>query len=204
MNPIYGILLAAGASTRMGRPKQLLPWAGQPLVRHLAEQALASQLAGLIVVLGASSEVVQPLLADLPRMTIVTNAAYQSGQASSLRCGVAALPADAVAALVLLVDQPLIAQPLLDQLIAAYHAEPSAALVPTYQGQRGNPVMLGRELFPALSELTGDQGARPLLANYAAHIREIALEDPAVIRDADTPTAWADLTADTISLSHKS
>ncbi len=189
---IYGILLAAGLSSRMGRAKQLLAWHGRPLVRHAAEVALASRLAGLMVVLGAGAEAAREGLAGLggPVQT-VQNDDYTSGQASSLRCGLAALPATAVAVVVLLADMPLVSHALIDSLIAAYEAAPAAlAVVPRYQGRRGNPVLLAAGLFAELQALDGDTGARPVLQRHADKVIWLDLDDPAVVTDIDTPEAY--------------
>jgi molybdenum cofactor cytidylyltransferase len=190
----YGILLAAGTSSRMGRPKQLLEWRGRPLVRHVAEQALASQrLTGLVVVVGAVADSVRAALTGLDGpVLIVQNPDYASGQASSLRVGLGALPATARAALVLLVDQPLVTPALIDALIAAYDADQDAlALIPYYRGRRGNPVLLVRALFDELRLLEGDVGAREVLARHAGAVRQIVLDDPAVVSDMDTPEDYA-------------
>lgn len=106
---IYGVLLAAGTSSRMGRPKQLLEWGGRPLVRHVVQTALASRLDGLIVVIGAAAAEVRQALDGLTgQVQLVECADYAEGQAASLRAGLAALPAGAEAAVVLLVDMPLV------------------------------------------------------------------------------------------------
>jgi molybdenum cofactor cytidylyltransferase len=192
----YGILLAAGTSSRMGRPKQLLEWRGRPLVRHVAEQALASQLMiGLVVVVGAAAESVRAALVGLDGpVLIVQNPNYASGQSSSLRVGMGALPATARAALVLLVDQPLVTPALIDGIITSYDADPAAlALIPHYQGRRGNPVLLARALFAELRLLKGDMGAREVLARHAEAVRQIAVDDPAVVSDIDTPEDYADM-----------
>ena len=189
---IYGILLAAGLSSRMGRAKQLLAWHGLPLVRYAAEVALASRLTGLLVVVGAGAEAVREGLAGLggPVQT-VQNDDYASGQASSLRCGLAALPATAVAVVVLLADMPLVSPALIDSLIAAHEAAPAAlAVVPRYQGRRGNPVLLAAGLFAELQALDGDTGARPVLQRHADTVIWLDLDDPAVVTDIDTPEAY--------------
>ncbi|WP_129631491.1 nucleotidyltransferase family protein [Candidatus Oscillochloris fontis] len=191
---IPALLLAAGSSRRMGQPKQLLAWQGQPLVRHVARQALAARaVERVIVVLGAAAPQVRTALAGLgPRLTLIENPAYATGQASSLRVGLAALPAQSAAVLVLLVDQPLVTPGLIDHLIAAYRAQPDAlALVPTYQGQRGTPTILGREMFDHLRELDGDVGARAVFAAYPDRVCRVAVDDPAVVVDLDTPADYA-------------
>lgn len=190
---IYGLLLAAGTSSRMGQAKQVLDWHGQPLVRHIAQQALSSVLDGLVVVVGAAAAATRAALTGL-ELVIVENCDYASGQASSLQAGLAALPAATEAIVVLLVDQPLITPEIINTLVVAYRAEPTVmAILPRYQGQRGNPVLLSRVLFAALQELKGDIGARELLQRYAAHIRWLDMDDPAVITDMDTPEAYQQL-----------
>lgn len=196
---IYGILLAAGLSSRMGRPKQLLDWGGRPMIRHVAEQALASRLAAVLVVLGAhavAARAALPVGADPARLQVVENPDYAGGQATSLRAGLAALPADAHAALVLLVDQPLVTPALINRICAAFPGgDPTTpyALIPRYRGQRGNPVLLGRAFFPLLQQLEGDQGARYVLQHYPDYIHWLDVDDVAVVSDIDTPEAYARL-----------
>ncbi|WP_322487452.1 nucleotidyltransferase family protein [Chloroflexus sp.] len=187
---IAGLLLAAGQSTRMGQPKQLLDWQGRPLVAHIAAEALASQLAGLTVVVGAAEAQVRAALRDLP-VQIVSNPAYAEGLGTSLGAGLRALPADTAAAMVLLVDQPLVTARLINELIDAYRAVPAAlALVPVYRVQRGNPVIVAAALFAELQTLRGDTGARAVFSRYAEQIVWHETNDPAVVTDADTPEAW--------------
>ncbi|MCX7789448.1 MAG: nucleotidyltransferase family protein [Chloroflexaceae bacterium] len=186
---VHGILLAAGRSARMGRPKQLLPWQGRPLVRHVAEVALASRLAGLVVVLGAYAEEVAGALEDLDgAVRRVVCAEHARGQAASLRCGLEAVPASAGAVVVLLVDQPRVTAELVNRLIIAFEATPEvAAVAPRYRGQRGTPVLLAQRLFAEVRALEGDLGARPVLARYADAMHWLDVDDPAVVEDLDTP-----------------
>lgn len=194
---IYGVLLAAGMSSRMGQPKQLLYWHGKPLVRHMAETALASRLAGLVVVLGAEAVAARAALVGLGgAVQTVECDAYASGQAASLRCGLSALPAAATAAVVLLVDQPLVGPEVIDHLVAAFEADRAAlAVVPRHNGRRGNPTLIAAGLFDELRALEGDVGARDLLERNAAAVRWLDLDDPAVVLDADTPEAFERLRA---------
>lgn len=192
---IYGILLAAGTSSRMGQPKQLLTWRGQSLVRHVAAQALASQIAGLIVVLGAGAPDVRAALVGLDGpVQLIENPAYASGQASSVRAGLSALPSAATGALILLVDQPLVTPGLINRIIEGFRAAPAvAAVVPTYQGRRGNPVLLASALFADLQNLEGDTGARSVLAGHADRVLPLEVDDRAIITDIDTPEEYAQL-----------
>jgi molybdenum cofactor cytidylyltransferase len=189
---IAAILLAAGRSSRMGRAKQLIDWHGVPLVRHVAQQALAADLAGLTVVVGAQAAEVRQALAGLA-LTIVENPQFAAGQATSLAAGLSALPADCAAALVLLVDQPLITPALINDLLTAYRADPADALIPQVDGQPGNPVILSAALFPELQELQGDEGARAVLRRPGRRVTRLACRDSAYIRDCDTPDQLAAL-----------
>ncbi|MEF3273292.1 MAG: nucleotidyltransferase family protein [Chloroflexus sp.] len=187
---IAGLLLAAGQSSRMGQPKQLLIWQGQPLVARIAQQALASQLVDLTVVVGAHEEQVREALRELP-LTIVTNPDYRAGLGTSLAAGLRALPSERDAAMILLVDQPLITTRLINELVAAYRTRPdAAALIPVYQGQRGNPVIIAAALFAELQTLRNDTGARAVFHRYTDRIIWYEVNDPAVIIDVDTPEAW--------------
>jgi molybdenum cofactor cytidylyltransferase len=187
---IYGLLLAAGQSVRMGQPKQLLSWRGQPLVAHIAAEALAVPLTGLVVVVGAAEDAVRAALRNLP-VTIVPNPDFAAGLSTSLATGLRALPATADAAMILLVDQPLVTARLMRQLINAYQSRLDVlAVIPRYRGQRGNPVIIAAPLFNELYQLSGDSGARTVLERYSDQICWLDVDDPAVVTDVDTPAAW--------------
>lgn len=194
--PLVGaVLLAAGQGTRFGAaPKLLAEIDGTPLVRRGAQAALASRAWPVVAVLGAHAEGVRAALDGLA-IGLVENPGFSAGLSTSLRAGLAALPPETEAALVLLGDMPGIAAHHCDALIAAYAGTTRpAAVVPTWRGRRGNPVLLdlGR-LAGALADLRGDHGAGPLLRDRA-DVLEIAL-DAAVREDVDTPQAWARLSA---------
>jgi molybdenum cofactor cytidylyltransferase len=192
---VAAILLAAGQSTRFRAgggnnvSKLVAEFAGRPLVRHVAEAALASRARPVIVVTGHARDEVMAALVGLP-VTEVPNPLYASGLASSLKAGIAVLPATARGALVLLGDMPLVGAALLDQLIDAF-AERSEAVVPLHEGRRGNPVLIGRVLFPTIAALTGDEGARKIIAS--AKVAEVGVAGDAVTVDIDTPAALASL-----------
>jgi len=187
---IDGILLAAGLSRRFGRPKQLVPWRGKPLVVHMAETALASRLRHVVVVLGHAAHDVRrallPLLRD-PRLRVVFNADYEEGQASSIRRGLRALEPGAEAAMFLTCDQPLLTAPLLDALIEAFAAHRPLICYPVHGGVRGSPVIFAAELFPELMALSGDVGGRVLIEKYRARVHEQAIPSAKPLADVDTP-----------------
>lgn len=160
-----GVVLAAGASTRMGSPKQLLKWRGQSLVHHAAALALAAGLDPVLVVTGCESEQVSGAVQDLP-VTLVNNPRWQTGQSASIVQAIHSLPAETGAAVFLLADQPLIPVELVRGL-ASTHAETLASIIaPVVNGERSNPVLFDRRTFADLSQLTGDRGGRALFSSY--------------------------------------
>jgi len=187
---IAGLVLAAGRSTRMGGPNKLLEEInGKPLVRIVAEQALASRASPVIVVTGHQRERVERALAGLP-VTVVHNPDFADGLSTSLKAGIKAVPPDADGAIVTLGDMPQVSAKLIDRLIAAFDPERGALVViPTIDGKRGNPVLWARRFFPDLLAVEGDIGARHLIAGYAEAVAEVAIEDAAALTDIDTPEA---------------
>ncbi|WP_183436810.1 NTP transferase domain-containing protein [Methylobacterium sp. R2-1] len=187
---VGAVILAAGLGSRFGSaPKMLAPYAGRPMVCRAAEAALASRAGPVVAVLGAHAEAVRAALAGLD-LTLVENPDPAAGLSASLRLGLAALPPETEAAVVLLGDMPRIEAAHIDALITAYAgATPRpSAVVPVSGGRRGNPVLLDlAHLGADLAALSGDRGAGPILKR-----RDDLLEvpaDPAVIFDVDTPKA---------------
>ncbi len=190
---IAAVLLAAGTSSRYRAAdatvatKLVATLGGVPLVRRAAEAALASRARPLVVVTGHAEAEVRAALDGLA-VTFVFNPDYAAGMASSLRAGLAALPAEARGALVLLGDMPGVTAPLLDRLIAAFAGDPAAeAAVPVHRGRRGNPALLGRALFGPALALGGDEGARRLFAR--ARVAEVEADAESVLVDVDDPEA---------------
>jgi molybdenum cofactor cytidylyltransferase len=183
---IAAIILAAGSASRMGQPKQLLDWGGRPLVRVVAEHALAARLDRVLVVVGAAGDAVAAALVGLP-VDIVENPAYGEGQSTSLRAGVIALGPEVGAALVLLGDQPFVTPAIVEQLVGAWRASDAAIVAPLYRGQRGNPVLFARAVFAELMAIQGDQGARAILAADPARVRTVLFDDDLPLADIDTP-----------------
>ncbi len=183
---VSALILAAGAAARMGRPKQLLDWDGRPLVRVAAETALAAHLSPVLVVVGSAQAEVAAALADLP-LQVVSNPDYAAGQSSSLRVGIAALPPEVQAVVVLLGDQPFVTGAIVQRLVAEWSASGSPIVAPVYAGQRGNPVLFDCAVFPELLAIHGDQGGRAVLAANPERIRSILFDDPRPLADIDTP-----------------
>jgi molybdenum cofactor cytidylyltransferase len=187
---VAGLVLAAGRSTRMGGPNKLLEEInGRPLVRIATEHVLASRAKPVIVVTGHQKERVERALSGLP-VTFVHNPDFAEGLSTSLKAGIAAVPAETDGAIVCLGDMPQVSATLIDRLIAAFEPERGALVViPTIAGKRGNPVLWSRRFFPDLTAVEGDVGARHLIGGYAEAVAEVPVEDAAALTDVDTPEA---------------
>jgi molybdenum cofactor cytidylyltransferase len=195
--PIVGIVLAAGMSRRLGRPKQLVEIDGVPLVRIVASTCLQSSLEDVVVVTGHESEAIAGTLDDHP-VGIVHNADYESGQASSLKAGVrTAIELGADAVVVVLADQPGISSETIDRLIAARRDSGSWIGMATYGEQRGHPVLFGHEVFVELEGISGDQGGREVIKRYRQRVVLVDGGREQVPMDVDTE-------ADVLALSQSS
>ena len=184
---IAAVVLAAGLSSRMGGNKLLLPVAGEPIVRRVAEAALASRATHVIVVTGHNAPAVSAALLGLD-IQIVENREFARGLSESLKCGLRNLPADCDGTLILLGDMPYVSAPLLNKLIEAFDpAGQHTICVPVRRGRRGNPVLWGRSFFPELLALHGDKGAKPILEAHNNAVCEVEATDDGVLIDIDTP-----------------
>jgi molybdenum cofactor cytidylyltransferase len=194
---IAAVVLAAGRSTRMGGANKLIAEiGGRALVRIAAEEALASRARPVIVVAGHQRSEVEKVLAGLP-VQIVYNPDFAEGLGTSLRTGIAAVPADAEGAIVCLGDMPQVDAGLIDRLIAAFDPDRGALVVmPTFEGKRGNPVLWSRRFFPDLMAIEGDVGARHLIGRYGEAVVEVPLEGKAALVDVDTPEALTGVKAE--------
>ncbi|HXJ02815.1 MAG TPA: NTP transferase domain-containing protein, partial [Micropepsaceae bacterium] len=191
---IAALVLAAGLSSRMGSNKLLQEWRGKPLLRWTVEAALASGASPVIVVTGNESAKVEAALKGLD-VRFAHNWDFRDGLSTSLKCGLAAVPDSADGAIVLLGDMPEIATNLIDRMIAAFSpADNRSICVAVHQNRRGNPVLWSRAFFPEIASLTGDEGARRLLAEHDELVCEIEAGG-ASLRDIDTPEALAALRA---------
>ncbi len=190
---VAAVLLAAGSASRYRVIDPSIPTKlvarldGVPLVRRVALAALASRARPVVAVTGHAAAEVRMALAGCA-VGFAHNADHRSGLASSLRVGLAALPGNVDGALMLLGDMPGVTGRLLDRLAEAFAADPAVdAVVPVHRGRRGNPVLLARALFAPAMALTGDEGARRLLAR--ARVVEVPIDHDGVLLDVDEPAA---------------
>ncbi len=182
---ISGIVLAAGASLRMGRTKQLLPVARSSMLGQVVENARRSDLNDIVVVLGHRSDQIRAQV-DLSGTTVILNPDYALGQSTSVKAGIARVADDADAAMILLADQPLVGEEVINCLIQSFRHSRAPIVVPVFQGRRGNPAIIARPLFSELMTcLTGDTGARMLFSNHLNEIQRVAVSTDAVLFDVD-------------------
>jgi len=181
---IGGVILAAGGSSRFGVPKQLLPWKGEPFIRHVALAALRAGLDPVVVVVGSSAEEIQAAVNDLS-VRIVDNTEWKNGLSSSIKAGIGSLPINIGGAIFLQGDQPQIPHTLIRTLVEAHQSDLHSIIAPQIDGQRGNPVLFDSRTFPDLLSLVGDVGGRVLFSNYS--VQWIQWHDPNLLIDIDTP-----------------
>ncbi len=186
---VGAVVLAAGRSSRMGGPNKLMAlFDGQPLIRRTVERTVASRVASTVVVTGHQAERVEAAIAGL-NAKMVRNPDFGTGLASSLKAGIAALPADIGGALIVLGDMPGITAESLDRMIEAFRAAGGRSVVrATHDGRRGNPVLLPRSLFPAVAGLQGDTGARNIVEAEGRSVVDVEIGVGAAL-DVDTRDA---------------
>ena len=172
---IAAIILAAGASRRMGQPKQLLPYRGQSLLECVIQCALASSCRPVIVILGAHAEAIAPAIEHLP-IAVIHNANWHQGMSSSIRCGVSYirdnLPStDGI--LFLTCDQPFVSTNLIETLIKRYNDSNKPIVASQYEGTMGIPVLFSPLFYSNLMQLEGDYGAKTLIQTYPSQVATI-------------------------------
>jgi len=180
------MVLAAGASRRMGRPKPLMKLGRRTILQHVLANLLASQIDEIVVVLGHKAEQVVPTLRGT-NSKIVVNTQYAQGMSSSIRRGLSEIHPRAQAVLIALGDQPYIPSEVIDMLLCRYEQGDRQIVVPTYCGQRGHPVIFGRKYWPELRALRGDVGGKELLVRHAQDVLEVEVSVQGVLTDIDGP-----------------
>jgi molybdenum cofactor cytidylyltransferase len=194
-----GIILAAGASTRFGQPKQLLDWRGESFIRAVARTALGAGLSPIVVVTGANAVAVEAAIKDLP-VLVARNEDWQSGQASSIRAGLQALLRPDVektvgSAVFLLADQPHMTDEVIRTLIEHHTTGLYPIVAPlVMMEQRANPVLFDRVTFPDLMKLEGDIGGRAIFSKYP--VEYLPWHDDRLLLDVDKPEDYDRLIED--------
>jgi len=191
---VAGVILAAGKSERMGRPKPLLPFGkGSTFLAHLYRLVKESSLGTVRVVLGAGARQILAEVA-LPPAEVVINPHYEKGMLSSIQAALRSLEEvkpDAV--MVFPVDHPNISLSLIERLSAEFNSSAKEIILPTFKGRRGHPVLFGKALFGELLSAPLDVGARHVVRNNPEKILEVPTDEPGILQDIDTPDDYRQL-----------
>jgi len=190
---ISGILLAAGESRRMGKPKLLLPWKQTTIIEAVVDAYLKSALAELIVVVGESKESIKEVLQSKP-VKVVENPLYRQGMGTSICRGVEAASGKAEGYLIGLGDQPFISADIIDQLITYFVKEHPGIAVCSYQGKNGHPVIFARKFRRDLRSIRGDIGGRTIINKHLNEVAYIEVGSKNIRLDIDTPEDYQKLT----------
>jgi molybdenum cofactor cytidylyltransferase len=187
---IAGLILAAGESSRMGRDKALLTYRGRTFLETIVTTLREAGIEHVAVVLGHHAEEIQQAI-KLEGVEIVVNSEYHRGQTSSLQAGLRALASDDLEAIVLcLVDHPAVSPATVRTLVEAFHQSHAPVVIPTYQGQHGHPVIIGRALFSELLSLDPGEGANTVIRKYRDATQLVEVDDPGILRDVDDPETY--------------
>jgi len=187
--PTAGIILAAGLSTRFGRPKQLMDLSGKPLIQWVVDACLGSRLDTILVVLGENApQVASNLKAKTsdPRFATVINPKYRQGMSSSLRAGLEGARQNFPSVMFLLGDQPLVGSELIDRLLERFWESDKDICVPVHAGRRGNPALFSSKFYNQLLKVSGDMGAREIIQANPEAVLTVEIEDPLPFCDIDT------------------
>lgn len=176
---LHALILAAGCSSRLGRPKQLVEWQGRPILQHAIAAAQTLLADRVSVVLGANATTISAHL-DLSQVTTILNPDWQSGMSSSIQVGLATLPPSASAVLLMLCDQPLVTNQQLQQLISVSEAQPTKIIASAYHNTLGVPAIFPAHYFEYLQKLQGDRGAKALFTQFTEQVQAVPLPEAAL------------------------
>ena len=184
---LAAVILSAGASTRMGRPKALLPYREGTFLEHLIEVTRDPRIGVTRVVLGAGAEEIRTI-ANLDPSVVVMNAEWEHGQLSSIRAGLRSLEGNEIDGMVLCpVDHPLVSARLVSELVERFYAGKKAIVLPTYNGRRGHPVIFSKALFGELLAAPEDTGARAVVWAHAGDLLEVPTDEEGIILNLNDP-----------------
>ncbi len=186
---VWGIVLAAGESKRMGTPKMLLSYGENTMIETVIDRILQSRVKNLTLILGAGKEAIEEKISGRP-VHICLNPDYRKGMFTSVLRGFETVPPDTGAIMVFLGDQPMILPELIDRIIGAWQASDKGIVVPVYHKKRGHPVLIDSRYRDAVPELDPEKGLRSLMAQFPEDVLELDTEYSAVMRDIDTATDY--------------
>jgi len=185
MNDICAIILAAGESKRMGRPKMLLSFNESTMIETVLKNISESKVEKILVVLGAEKDAIAEKIGKLD-LEFCYNENYIEGMLSSVKCGFKNLPNDFKAAMVFQGDQPFIAADAINKVIEAYLSSKYGIIIPVYDGKRGHPILIDRKYNSEIVKLSPEIGLRELTFRFHYDVLEVQTEEPGILRDFDT------------------
>jgi len=186
---IVGIILSAGESSRMGTPKQLLPWGEKNILQQVLDNTSTSRLEKILLILGYRAEHIIDRINLSSRTHIVINNEYKKGMSSSVKCGIKNAPNDTEAFMLVLGDQPFINAAIIDKLIDCYHSGKHGIVIPVYDGKRGHPVIFDILYKDELLSIS-DQGAKEVINRHLDDILEVPVDSSNILVDIDTPQEY--------------
>ena len=191
---IAGLILAAGDSSRMGTPKATLSYRGCTFLELIVRTLREGGLERIVVVLGHQAEDIQRQIKVEPAQVVI-NPDYRSGQTSSVQAGLRSLIADDLEAVLLcLVDHPAVAAETVRRVVATFRQCGAPVVIPTYQGRRGHPVLIARQVIGELLGLTRDAGADSVVRKHRLATQFVEVEDEGIVMDVDDPESYRRLT----------
>ncbi|MFK9090753.1 NTP transferase domain-containing protein [Bacillus salipaludis] len=181
-------MLAAGFSTRMGKPKLLLPYKGKSLLRHVIDECLKSHVEGIIVVVNPNIKNLVNEARSIEGVSkIILNDQSDDGMSTSVKLGLHSLPETAQSVIFLLGDQPLMSSSEINTIIEDHHRNPNFSIIQAkYQGVKGHPVLFKKDMFPHLLEISGDEGGKSVIKKFEQHVYYSEM-NRSEIPDVDTP-----------------
>jgi molybdenum cofactor cytidylyltransferase len=181
---IWAMILAAGESKRMGRPKLLLPYGEKTIIETIVETVVSSNVENTLIILGSDGEKIEEKIKNSP-VKIVYNRDFRSGMLSSVQCGFKAVPEETRAVLVVLGDQPKISADVINKLIDAYKSTGKGIVLPVYKKERGHPVLIDVKYGEEVENLSPEVGLRGTVYNHPEDILEVDIETPSIFQDID-------------------
>ena len=189
VKPTAGIILAAGASTRFGEPKQLLRLKDKFILEWVLDAALKSKLNRIVLVLGYAHQKILQVLGEKlqhSKLLVAINPQYEKGQSLSLQTGLSKVKDDSPAVMFLLGDQPMLNTTTINVLLERFWADKKDICVPIYRGKRKTPAIFRRRLYTQLMDIKGDMGARQLIDDNPDRVLTVEIENPICFFDIDT------------------
>ena len=179
---IWAMILAAGESKRMGKPKLLLPFGEKTMIETIIDRVIQSKAERILVVLGSNREKIEKKIGNLP-LEIAVNPDFKEGMLSSVQRGLEVLPEEAQAVLVFLGDQPSIPSEVIDSVIDAFRKTGKGIVLPVYKGERGHPVLIDMKYRHDVKNLNPEVGLRELVYGRPGDILEVEVDDAGILRD---------------------